>query len=235
MKKEEIIEENKRRLKKISAVYNPITGEGSTSVPRCEVTISGFPIENMYLPTSMVAEEFVQQLQEHGAEGYLREVQNTVPSNREIIKLWLRFCLLRIRHDFEYWARTMTTIADKGKGRDTAFTLNRPQRTYLKAMEELRTGGKPIDIILLKARQWGGSTLTQLYMLWIQLVHKKNWNSVICGDIEKQSSIVAGMLAKVISRYPQWASGGKQLTTAPYQGLYSCCYVYSIHPSSAAI
>ncbi|MBQ5644700.1 MAG: hypothetical protein IIV04_03260 [Bacteroidaceae bacterium] len=218
MKKEEIIEENKRRLKEISAVYNPITGEGSTSVPRCEVTISGFPIENMYLPTSMVAEEFVQQLQEHGAEGYLREVQNTVPSNREIIKLWLRFCLLRIRHDFEYWARTMTTIADKGKGRDTAFTLNRPQRTYLKAMEELRTGGKPIDIILLKARQWGGSTLTQLYMLWIQLVHKKNWNSVICGDIEKQSSIVAGMLAKVISRYPQWASGGKQLTTAPYQG-----------------
>ena len=218
MKKEEIIEENKRRLKEISAVYNPITGEGSTSVPRCEVAISGFPIENMYLPTSMVAEEFVQQLQEHGAEGYLREVQNTVPSNREIIKLWLRFCLLRIRHDFEYWARTMTTIADKGKGRDTAFTLNRPQRTYLKAMEELRTGGKPIDIILLKARQWGGSTLTQLYMLWIQLVHKKNWNSVICGDIEKQSSIVAGMLAKVISRYPQWASGGKQLTTTPYQG-----------------
>ena len=103
----------------------------------------------------------------------------------------------------------MTVIADKGKGRDTAFTLNRPQRIYLKAMEELRIAQKPIDIILCKARQWGGSTLTQLYMLWIQLVHKRNWNSVICGDIEKQSSIVAGMLAKVISRYPTWATGGK--------------------------
>ena len=218
MKKEEIIIENKKRLKEISAVYNPITGEGSTSIPRSWANISGFPIEKIYLPTTMLAEEFVQQLQEHGAEGYLREVENTTPSNRDIIKLWLRFCLLRIKHDFEYWARTMTTIADKGKGRDTAFTLNRPQRIYLKAMEEMRTGGKPIDIILLKARQWGGSTLTQLYMLWIQLVHKKNWNSVICGDIEKQSSIVAGMLAKVISRYPQWASGGKRLTTTPYQG-----------------
>ena len=218
MKKEEIITENKRRLEAISAVYNPITGEGSTSVPRFEAVITGFPIEKLYLPQTMADDGFVQQLLEHGAEGYLREVEKTTPSNRDIIKLWLRFCLLRIRHDFEYWARTMATIADKGKGRDTAFTLNRPQRIYLKAMEELRTGGKPIDIILLKARQWGGSTLTQLYMLWIQLVHKKNWNSVICGDIEKQSSIVAGMLAKVIGRYPQWASGGKRLTTTPYQG-----------------
>ena len=195
MRKEEIIKENKRRLKEISAVYNPITGEGSTSVPRIEVNISGFPIERLYLPTSMVKEPFVQQLREYGADGYLREVENTSLGNRDIIKLWLKFCLLRIKHDFEYWARTMTTISDKGKGRDTAFILNRPQRIYLKAMETLRLQQKPIDIILCKARQWGGSTLTQLYMLWIQLVHKQNWNSVICGDIEKQSSIVAGMLA----------------------------------------
>ena len=218
MKKEEIIKENKRRLKEISAVYNPITGEGSTSIQRSEINISGFPIEKLYLPTTMAEEEFVQQLQEYGAEGYLSRIENIEPCNRNIIKLWLQFCLLRIRHDFEYWARTMTTISDKGKGRDTAFILNRPQRIYLKAMETLRLQQKPIDIILCKARQWGGSTLTQLYMLWIQLVHKHNWNSVICGDIEKQSSIVAGMLSKVISRYPQWASGGKKLTTTPYQG-----------------
>ena len=162
MKREEIIAENKRRLKEISAVYNPITGEGSTSVPRSEVCIAGFPIERMYLPTTMANEEFVLQLQELSAEGYLREVEHTTPGNRDIIKLWLRFCLVRIRHDFEYWARTMTTISDKGKGRDTAFILNRPQRIYLKAMETLRLQQKPIDIILCKARQWGGSTLTQL-------------------------------------------------------------------------
>ena len=79
MKKEEIIAENKRRLKEISAVYNPITGEGSSSVPRCEVSISGFPIEKIYLPTTMTHEELVRQLQELGAEGYLREVENTTP------------------------------------------------------------------------------------------------------------------------------------------------------------
>ena len=218
MNKEKIIEENSRRLGEISAVYNPITGEGSISLQRKAVEIESFPIERMYLPTSLAESDFVRQLCHYGAEGYIKEVKRLTPDNRTIIKLWLNFCLERIKHDFEYWARSMTTISDKGKGRDTAFTLNRPQRIYLKAMEELRLQEKPIDIILCKARQWGGSTLTQLYMLWIQLVHKHNWNSVICGDIEKQSSIVAGMLAKVISRYPKWATGGKQLTTTPYQG-----------------
>ena len=218
MTKEQIIKENIRRLGDISAVYNPITGEGSTSVERQWTTFEGFPIENINLPVSMLNDETVTTLSHLGANGYIRQITGKEPSDRNTIQLWLQFCLKRIHHDFEYWARTMTTISDKGKGRDTAFTLNRPQRAYLKALESLRLQNKPIDIILLKARQWGGSTLTQLYMLWIQLVHRRNWNSVICGDIEKQSSIVAGMLAKVIARYPQWATGGKKLTTSPYQG-----------------
>ncbi len=218
MDKELMIEENIRRLGEISAVYNPITGEGSTSVKRRWIDIEGFPITHMNLPEQMCCTQQVEQLAEMGAGCYLRNVKGLEDSNSNIIRLWLEFCLIRIRHDFEYWARTMTTIADKGKGRDCAFTLNRPQRIYLGAMEKLRMENRPIDIILLKARQWGGSTLTQLYMLWIQLVHRRNWNSVICGDIEKQSSIVAGMLAKVISRYPSWATGGNRLTTTPYQG-----------------
>lgn len=218
MESERIIEENRRRLGEISAVYNPISGEGATAVKRMETCIEGFPIERMWLPCSMLDDSKVKELTEYGATEYIRKATGMEPTDRKRIQLWLEFCLARIKHDFEYWARTMTIISDKGKGRDTSFTLNRPQRIYLKALEELRLKGKPIDIILLKARQWGGSTLTQLYMLWIQLVHKRNWNSVICGDIEKQSSIVAGMLAKVINRYPAWATEGKRVTTSPYQG-----------------
>ena len=162
----------------------------------------------------MLQEENVAKLIKNGIGGIMQKT----PSARELMTLWIQFCRKRLEHDFEYWARSMAVISDKGKGRDIPFTLNRPQRKYLKAMEELRLANRPIDIILCKARQWGGSTLTQLYMLWIQLVHRRNWNSVICGDIEKQSAIVAGMLAKVINRYPKWATGGKQITTTPYQG-----------------
>ena len=39
MKTKDIIEENNRRLGEISAVYNPITGEGSTSVERIKINI----------------------------------------------------------------------------------------------------------------------------------------------------------------------------------------------------
>ncbi len=218
MEKENIIKENIKRLGVISAVYNPITGEGSTAIERRRVSIEGFPLECMYLPTTMLDDEETEKLITLGAHKYIEEEQGKVPTSKQLIACWLNFCRQRIKHDFEYWARSMTTIADKGRGRDIPFTLNRAQRQYLAAMEQLRLAGKPIDIILCKARQWGGSTLTQLYMLWIQLVHKRNWNSVICGDIEKQSSIVAGMLAKVINRYPTWATGGKQITTSPYQG-----------------
>ena len=218
MDKEKIIKENIERLKKISAPYNPVTGEGSTAVERSEVEIEDFPLSHMNLPTKMVDRKFTSTLIEKGAKGYLRERGINTPGHRDIITLWLEFCRERIKYDFEYWAKTMAIISDKGRGRDIPFTLNRPQRHYLKEMEKLRMAEKPIDIILCKARQWGGSTLTQLYMLWIQLVHKRNWNSVICGDVEKQSSIVSGILAKVINNYPLWATGGKKLTTTPYQG-----------------
>ncbi len=218
MENKDIIIENLRRLENIKTPYEPITGEGSTSINRKSISISGFPLDRINLPTDMLAEEDVIQLVEFGAKGYLQKVRKCEATSRNIIGLWLQFCCKRIRYDFEYWAKSMAIISDKGKGRDIPFTLNRPQRQYLTALEKLRCSNRPIDIILCKARQWGGSTLTQLYMLWIQLVHKQNWNSVICGDIEKQSSIVSGMLAKVINRYPRWATGGRQITTTPYQG-----------------
>ena len=53
MNKEKIIEMNKERLGAISAVYNPITGEGSTSVPRQWIDIEGFPIESINIPASV--------------------------------------------------------------------------------------------------------------------------------------------------------------------------------------
>ncbi|MBQ5706078.1 MAG: hypothetical protein IIW35_00750 [Bacteroidaceae bacterium] len=213
-----IIDENNERLKRNSAVYNPVTGEGSTSLERRWVEIEGFPLTRMNLPVEMLGDRLVEELSQKGAHRFLEARGNKIVSHRNIITLWLEFCRKRIKYDFEYWAKTMAVISDKGRGRDIPFTLNRPQRFYLSEMEKLRLSGRPIDIILCKARQWGGSTLTQLYMLWIQLVHKRNWNSVICGDVEKQSSIVAGIMAKVINNYPLWATGGKKLTTTPYQG-----------------
>ena len=211
-----MIEENKKRLALINAPYDPMTGEGSP-IPRTLVEIPDSPLPKMWLPNEMLLDPTVQSVIEHGFHYHIRKAG--LPVNDKTMNIfWEDFSRIRNQYDYEWYARMCQTISAKGQGRDIPFTLNYPQRKYLKELEELRTAGLPIDIILLKARQWGGSTLTQLYMLWIQLVHKRNWNSVICGDIEKQSSVVAGMLSKAITKYPLWASYHTRIRTTPYQG-----------------
>lgn len=212
-----IKEINRQRLEEIGRRYNPVTGEGSTSISRTKVCIDGCPLSEMWLPDDFARTGFVQALLMHGFDGYIRNVLGMGVTESLRNDLWVSFAKERIAYDFEYWAYTLATIEEKGAGRDIPFMLNRAQRYYLKRLEELRLAGKPIDIILLKARQWGGSTLTQLYMLWIQLVHRKNWHSVICGQYESQANTVAGMLSKVISNYPTWASSGIQVKTSPYE------------------
>ena len=193
-----MIEENKKRLALIHAPYDPMTGEGSP-IPRTLVEIPDSPLPKMWLPKDMLLDPNIQSVIKHGFHYHIYKAG--LPVNDKTMNIfWEDFSRIRNRYDYEWYARMCQTISAKGQGRDIPFTLNYPQRKYLKELEELRTAGLPIDIILLKARQWGGSTLTQLYMLWIQLVHKRNWNSVICGDIEKQSSVVAGMLSKAITK-----------------------------------
>ena len=216
LSKEEIITTNKDRLAAIQAPYNPITGEGAVG-ERVPVTIKDSPWGTLWLPVDMIAQAWdIGQILKYGLIETLTRA-NIAATPYAINKLWEDFSRVRIKYDFEYFACACLQIAGKGQGKDIPFILNRAQRHYLTVLESLRLAGKPIDVILLKARQWGGSTLTQLYMLWIQLFHKKNWNSVICGDVEGQSRNVTGMLNKALKKLPDWVFNGP-VTNKPYQG-----------------
>lgn len=121
--------------------------------------------------------------------------------------------VLRIAHDFEYWCARCVTVKDKSSGRLVPLILNRGQRKLLAAMERQRAAGAPIRIILLKARQWGGSTLTQMYMAWIQIVHRKGWNSIILSHQLTGTLAIKRMLANLVDNYPvELLDGGKSLT-----------------------
>jgi len=113
----------------------------------------------------------------------------------------------RMRHDFAFWCRTCVQIRDKQTGTYVPFVLNRPQRKALAAMEEQRRKGEPIRIIMLKARQWGGSTLIQMYMAWIQIMHRENWHSFICAHVKDTSAAIRGMYSRMLRNYPTnyWA------------------------------
>lgn len=174
----EIVVENARRNALINLEYCPVRGIGCT----------GERVE-CYSPVSK-GKEFIPKTM------YDSDKFHMVKENAQA---WRR---LRICHDFEYWAATCCTIKDKRTGCDVFMRLNRPQRRVLAIMEQQRMAGEPVRLIMLKARQWGGSTLVQVYMAWIQLVHKRSWNSLICAHVKDTAATIRGMYSKILSDYP---------------------------------
>lgn len=210
---EEIIRENTRRHRQINKPYNPLTGEGCQGERVC-LRIKDAPDSIVYIPKPMMKEKICRRLKKYGSiEGiFLRH--GIIPEKEDIETIWIEFCEKRIKYDFEFFAFVYQTIEDGLTAQDVPFRLNRGQRRLLDKLEKMRLSGMPIRIILLKARQWGGSTLTQLYMFWIQLVHRKNWNSVICGHLKDTAITIRSMFDKAIEQMP--AIGGVKYSIKPF-------------------
>lgn len=199
---QDILLENERRNKITNTPFNPITGKGSI-LERKEIYIEDFPIPTQYIPTSMLNIPLVKKLIKAGSIRQFIEkdlkVEYTEGDKQKVIEQFIR---VRIKHDFCFWAAFYVYIKRKGGGEDIRFKLNRPQRRLVSKFEQLRLAGKPIRIILLKARQWGGSTVTQIYMAWLQLVHKTGLNSLIVGHVKDASTEVKDMFDRMIKQYP---------------------------------
>ena len=112
------------------------------------------------------------------------------------------FIRVRVKYDFPFWAYTFVRIKPKKGGKDIPFRLNRAQRRLVEKLESLRKRRKPIRLVMLKARQWGGSTCIQMYMAWMQLVHHEGWNSTIASHANSVSATVRGMFSKMLTHYP---------------------------------
>lgn len=188
-----LIAENRCRNDNLHVPYDPVTGEGCCG----KRTLVHVPAAGeVWLPEQMLAE---------------------VPP--EALKSELDYMKARIRYDFEYWCATCAMVRDKVSGRNVRLRLNAPQRHVLAELERQRLAGKGVRMILLKARQWGGSTLILMYMAWIQLVLKRNWNSLICGHKRSTSSVIKGMYTKLLQHYPkQLLPDGKPMEFKTFEG-----------------
>lgn len=69
---------------------------------------------------------------------------------------------------------------------------NRPQRRFLQLFRKLQATNQPIRIVILKARQWGGTTITDAIM-YALTSQQKNINSMIIADDRKGASYILGM------------------------------------------
>lgn len=196
-----ILAENNKRKQAIQATFNPFTGEGAI-LERFKCHISDFPIPTQYLPIQMRKVALVKQLMKAGSIKSFLEKLGTENTKEEREKVVTSFIRVRNNHDFCFWAALDAFIKNKGGGEDIRFILNRAQRVLIERLERMRLACSPIRLILLKARQWGGSTAVQIYMAWLQLVHRKGLNSLIVGHVKDASTEVKEMFNRLIERYP---------------------------------
>lgn len=202
----EIVAENARRnraLREYRDNYDPLRGIGCYG-PRVECAVPGADYAVALLPRDMVEDP------------QYALVRNDPPA-------WRR---LRCRHDFEFWAATCVDIRYKNTTEYRKFRLNPPQRRVLAVIEDDRRANLPMRLILLKARQWGGSTLVQVYMAWIQLVHCRNWNSIICAHLKDCAATIRSLYSDLLERYPEemWEDGQKP-RFLPYAGSQTMRYI----------
>lgn len=197
-----ILAENTRRLSVIKAPFNPYTGEGAVG-EREKVEIPDFPIRTQYLPVQMLIVPLVKQILSAGSiKKFITDTLNVEYTDEEKQKVIEAFVRVRNKEDFCFWAATYVYIKNKGGGEDVLFRLTRPQRRFVARLEEKRRANKPIRLVLLKARQWGGSTTSQLYMAWLQLVHKVGLNSLIIAHQGMASDEIKDMFDRMIKSYP---------------------------------
>lgn len=199
---DDIICENRRRLAANNAPFNPVTGFGSVG-GRVKVEIVGFPIKTQWLPKSMMSVPLVRKLVDCGnLDVFISESIAEDYSPEDRVKVIDAFVRIRCRHDFPFWAAVYVWIKNKGGGEDVRFRLTRPQRRFVDRLERLRLARKPIRLVLLKARQWGGSTTSQIYMAWLQLVHKVGLNSLIIAHQTSGSDEIRDMFNRMLQAYP---------------------------------
>lgn len=193
-----MLAENKRRLR--SKGRDPISG---LRMPgrRTVVRVEGLNPMEQQIPREMASEALVKQLAKAGSiDTYLTElgVELCDAERGRIVEQWER---LRSRYDFYFWAARYARVKNK-EGDICPFRLYEPQIKLVSLFERQRLAGRPIRVVLLKARQWGGSTATQIYMAWIQLVLMTGWNSLIVGHEGASTAEVNSMFELLLEYYP---------------------------------
>ena len=197
-----LLAENDRRNEIMFAKFDPVTGEGSIG-KRVRVSIADFAIPVQWLPVEMMDIPLVKKLVKAGSiDKFLSSVMHVEPNDDDFIKVSRTLIRLRFKHDFPFWTATLVYIHNKDAGKDVLFRLWYPQRILVSRFEAKRKAGKPIRLILLKARQWGGSTTTQLYMAWLQFFHKKGLNSLIIAHQGTASDEIKDMFDLMIKKHP---------------------------------
>jgi hypothetical protein len=199
-----MLHEDKQRKNRYFRTYDPIIGDKvGEVVPRAPFEIEG---KLFNVPKQMLEDRLVKSyIRYHGASGLLRAAgQKDDKQNCETVITALYS--LRLKYDFEFCAATTIKIQDKETKKYIPLILNEGQRILVGEYERQRLAGVPIRVLLVKARQWGGSTATQCYMYWLQRYWFENWHSCIVALNQTQAVNIRTMYKNLIGKLPGWSN-----------------------------
>lgn len=201
----EMIEENKARVRKLKAEFDPVTGKDAPG-DRVLLRIPDFALPEQWVPIEMMSNKLIQNILKYGGiqkfiDKYPFEDE---PPTFHDVEIKLR--QLRNKYDFCHWAYMCIKIKAKMGGR-VRFKLNYAQIHVLAQCEELRKAGLPIDIIICKARQWGGSTFSIFYQMWLALKWRPSHSFVVAAQNKTVAKSIVRMLTQAMKTYPAWDIG----------------------------
>lgn len=219
-----IIAENERRRHMYAAEYDPVTGSGLAELldeERSQLRIPDFAIPVQHVPKRMMKVKLIRNVTRAGGiQKFIdRHKWRTepVPTFQDIED---EIRSIRHKYDFCNWSYMTIKIDQKlgGRGR---FRLNYAQIQVLKLCMRLLWMGVPINIVIAKARQWGGSTFCIFFQFWL-LVHHDHYHSfAVAAHVQDAAHNVLNMLVKAIEDYPAWDLGlphGERLHLGNYGG-----------------
>jgi hypothetical protein len=181
-----VIKTNRERLDKYFYDYNPVVGDKrSMAVKREKTKILG---RTFYLPEEMVKKE--------------KRIISNIDKFPKTDRTMFEFSKLRLKYDFEFYCATCVDIKHKETGSYIKFIPNYGQRKIIRDLEDMRLKNMAIEVILVKSRQFGGSTLISNYILWIQLFHKTGWDSFLVALDMGQANNIRELAEVTIRNFP---------------------------------
>jgi len=190
-------------MEKYFRKYDPVRGDKTQEViPRKEFRMEG---ELYYIPVQMWEDPFVRAYRKahYSASDMLQAAgMEDTPEARSSITD--RLIQLRFKYDFEFYAVMNLHIQDRTTKKYIPLVLNEGQRTIVKQFEDQRLAGKPIRVLLVKSRQYGGSTVIQCYMFWLQDMWYENWHSCIVALNQTQSVHIRTMMKNLVRFLPEY-------------------------------
>ena len=192
----DVLHRNEESKKRLFAPYDPIIGEGSP-IARSRLNLTKDHTKYVNLPLWMAESQYIKEMIEVGdVETYCQK------NGFKVAEIMDALHHLRCMYDFEYWCATCCYIKDKKSGRMVNLILNNGQRKLFGEIAKQLFARKPVRIIVCKARQWGGSTVTQSNMFWVQAFHEVNWNSVIVAHQKDPARNVRAMYSRIAKSHP---------------------------------